>query len=182
MSSITRNSPPGRARAATRAAKRPVALAGIEERLTDASSGKKQSGGIEPAARPVTRVCGGRFCAPDRTRLSNAPLLGRSDKAKLRRSTSSFARKIPDAKPQKAEPPRLIYSADGSRAFSMDQTIAPASSVTVSPSAKVSTFASPTADGSLMQIRGLRSSTTGPGRMVVLDFPQRRIRAIREHE
>jgi len=39
---------------------------------------------------------------------------------------------------------RLAYSADGcSRAFSMDQTIAPASSVTVTPSARVSTFASP---------------------------------------
>ena len=56
--------------------------------------------------------------------------------------------------------PRLVYSAEeGSRAFSMDQTIAPASSVTVTPSARVSTFASPTADGSLMQIRGLRSRT-----------------------
>jgi hypothetical protein len=112
-----------------------------------------------PDASPQTRVTRRRLKASDERGTRTRRCSGRSDKAKLRRSTSSCARKIPDAKPQKAQSPRLVYSADGSRAFSMDQTIAPASSVTVTPSAKVSTFASPTADGSLMQIRGLRSPT-----------------------
>jgi len=64
-----------------------------------------------------------------------------------------------DAKAAKRAKPRLVYSADGSLAFSMDQTIAPASSVTVTPSARVPTFASSTADGSLMQVCELRSRT-----------------------